>query len=479
MKCNTAYNNLTAIFLTLGVAFLNISPPMVLPAGSGAPPSLFAEFSLASCGAALTIGALLLAALLRLRRWGIDALSCILFLVWATVSLHYIHISNNYAYTNDVGSHIYRVKFMASHWLEPYGYSGWEAHHPPAYYYIAAVGLKVCNAFGVIPRLTMLRFMSWVFYVVFSMYSLRALNLSRLPKFSYHLCAMLFLLWPAGFHLASKINSESLYYALYAIAFYHILKWYEQGKKRHLMKALLWAGASITVRTGGIIILTIVAALVIIALFRRRILLRDFFTKGWIGVGIFLLLCMVINMGKVIFYHYPLANHLGDAYALQAPYDIGRYFHVNYIYTLQHPFNDWTDNQSFWDYVIKTSLYGEYIWPSPELAKLLNFLLMTIILYALLPWVSARRSNWSHMMPYALNGIIGLMYLIHFCAIGHGGPYQDARYIYPSLMCFVIFFGKSYEMQKARGEVVLTALGPLLVACFTGLSVFYFWTNYR
>ncbi len=80
---------------------------------------------------------------------------------------------------------------------------------------------------------------------------------------------------------------------------------------------------------------------------------------------------------------------------------------------------------------------------------------------------------------YALNGIIGLMYLIYFCAIGHGGAYQDARYIYPSLMCFVIFFGKSYEMQKARGEVALTALGPLLVACFTGLSVFYFWINYR
>jgi 4-amino-4-deoxy-L-arabinose transferase-like glycosyltransferase len=150
----------------------------------------------------------------------------------------------------------------------------------------------------------MLRFMSWVFYVVFSMYSLRLLHMSRLPKFSCHLCAVLFLLWPAGFHLASKINSESLYYALYAVAFYHAIKWYEQGKERHLMKAAFWAATSITVRTNGIIILTIIAALVLIALLRRRILLQDFFTRQWLGVGIFLLLCIATNMGKVIFYHY-------------------------------------------------------------------------------------------------------------------------------------------------------------------------------
>ena len=202
-------------------------------------------------------------------------------------------------------------------------------------------------------------------------------------------------------------------------------------------------------------------------------------SKKWCGVLACLILCLFVSIGNVIFNNYTIGDHFGSFAFGATTFPLSHYLDIHYYYSIQHPFNDWSLNQSFWDYLIKTAIFGEYSdWSSPHVATALVFLLMALILYTFLPWLVAKRQNWRGMLPHLLTGI-ALIYLIGFTVKGGVWPFNDVRYIFPSLVCLTIFFGKSYEIYKERGALVLLVLGPLLVVCFTTLSIFFFWNNFR
>ena len=413
-----------------------------------------------------------------LLRQKVGCFAIAIFILAAVVSLHYLNVSNNMTNTNDSFGHWGYTQFIMHNWLDPYGYKGWQHHHPPLYYYSAALFVWMSSWFG-IPSLTAVRLLSWICYLAFNVFSLLTLRRASLSGISYYASVTLLLLWPAGFHLASKISNEPMFYAFSAASFYYLVTWYQKRAQYHLMRALMIAGVAFTVRTGAITLLAVIGTIVLISFLRGRLDLRAFITKEWGMVGIFLCCCLAINMGQVIFYNVPLNDHFGVLYAGKAPFPLWHYLTLHFDYTLAHPFNDWSSNQSFWDYLCKTALFGEYVWPSPQLAVVMHFFLLLIILYALLPWLFATRVQWRGMLPYVLNLLVPLVFLIDFFIRMRSLVGQDARYIYPSLSCFVVLFGKSHAFSMQRGAFVLSWLGLILVAGFTLLSTYYFWTNVR
>ncbi|MDX2072923.1 MAG: hypothetical protein SFX19_01000 [Alphaproteobacteria bacterium] len=413
-----------------------------------------------------------------LRRQSVGMVSLCFFVLAALVSLHYIYISNDSAYTNDMPGHLARVQFITDHWLAPYEYKGWQQHHPPLYYHLAAAVYWLTDQFFVaVNPLTSLRFFSWMCYLLFNAYSLLTLRRAGFSGIIYYSSLALLLLWPAGFHVASKISPEPLYYALYAASFYHALCWYQEGRQGVLRRAVVLAGLALTVRTGAVVLCAVIAALVLIRLFQRRVYIRDFLSKYWLAVWAILALCLAINMGRIILYGYPLSEHLVSF--KRTPFPLSHYLSLHFDYTLTHPFNDFTHNQSFWDFFLKTAIFGEYRWTSPQLASALIFVAMLVVFYTALPWLFARRAEWRELLPYLLGALIPLLFLIVFSVRAPHFSTQDARFVYPSLVCFTVFFGKSQEFYQARRALALRVLGPLLAGFFTILAIIFFWCNAR
>jgi len=446
---------------------------------------LFGSNFLSSAGVLLMVFAAIGTVTYWLERRGVDRFSLAIFAVAGLVSLHYLHVSCNNAYTNDWyqmgGGHFPYADFISKHPLNPYGFHGWEEHHPPVYYYFAGAMIVFAKTIETLPVLTMVRFLSCFFTLWFSAFGLLTLRRAGLPTAIYRACAVLFLLWPAGIHLASKISNEPMYYACYAAAFYYALVWYQDNKDNQLMRALLWAGVGFTVRTNAIVVFAVIAALVLAAWCRERFDFRRLYSEEWGLVALWLAIFLIINSGRIIIHSLDpgeLAYHFGTGTSRHVP--LSNFLIFNYKNFIISPFNTWSGAQTFWDYLLKTMLYGEYRWRNPDLARLLNLMECMIVLYITLTWLMLRRGEMQgkEMFPYVAAVLLPLAFHMIFMMWKSSMNNQDARYVYPMLPCFCVLYGRALVLLDERRSVLLP-VGIGLAYSFAALSVIFFWGQVR
>jgi len=331
---------------------------------------LYGENILSSAGTLLTAAVFLAAVAHWLYQRGVDRISLALFIAAGVVSLHYIHISDNAAYTNDVQAYVAHVIFVGEHWLDPYGYVGWGDHHPPLYFYLAAAVALAGHGFAKVSLLTVLRFFSWVAYLGFNAFGLLTLQRAGLKGRGYYACAALLLLWPGGLHMASKISNEPLFYACYAAAFYYAVRWYQEGSPRMLWWAVGLAGLSLMVRGNAVILFVLIALFLGVAWYQGKAYAARLSRWQWASLALWLALCVLIDSGKWLGWgpdqpqfasimemntftddgfcrgYQAIDEYLGygDVYE----YPLSHYLSFNYSLMLKQPFNDWAvDEQEY------------------------------------------------------------------------------------------------------------------------------------
>ena len=461
-------------------AFLFIGGLTLLHAGrliaSSPLPLLHGDNLIYFIGEFSMVSAVLLTASRFLRTQGADDFCLVLFVISSIASLHYLSISSENAYTNDISGHVDYASFISGHWLHPYQYKGYQSHQAPTYYYLAGAAVWVAKTLRTISVMTALRFLSWTCYLAFNAFGLLTLRRSGITGASQYACAALLLFWPGGMHLASKISNEPCFFAAYAACFYYAVCWYQEGKERQLMMAVLLAGVALTIRTNAIILFMILAALITTAWLRRRFSLRNLLSWRWAIVGMALGACVWVLWGRIQFLS---VDGGGGGPRLQNPLPPGYFLFFSYNDFIAHPFNDWSARGGFWDFLLKTSLFGEYQWPQPFFGLTLDMLALAIALYAFLPWPAAKRQEWRGMLPFAAGVAAPLMVQIGYVLWRMTFTAQDARYVYPMLPCLVVFFGRSIDFFKARDTYLLSRLGPLLAWSFSLFSLIFFWQNAR
>lgn len=461
------------LLLHFGEVYFDVTP--------NAEPVLFGNYLLPSLGCLLMSGAAIAFAVYWLARSGVDTFSLAVFILAALVSLHYLHLSSNSTKTNDWYQHLEKAIFISQNWSKGYDFWGREYHHPPGYYYLAAVVIRIAGLLQTIPLITAVKFISWLSFLGFNAFSLLTLRcVPGLNPMAYRLCAVLLLCWPASIHLACKVSNEPLYFAFYAAAFYFMLRWYYENKPSQLVAALLLAGITLTVKSSAIFLFLLCGVFMLVAWRRGRFQLNSLSNVQCIAVANGLLALVLINCWQIISNPISagkLSRHWG--YGLPEPYPASHFMFMDVWYYLRIPFVNWSRNQSFWDYLFKTSIYGEYVWFWPNVAMVLNGLLLVMVLYTFLPWLSARRNEWRGLLPLALGLLLPVIFLIIFMAWKHAPPNQDARLIYPALVCFIAWFGRSLSLAFERGALGLMGLGIGLPISFSTLSLVFFWFQAR
>jgi len=158
----------------------------------------------------------------------------------------------------------------------------------------------------------------------------------------------------------------------------------------------------------------------------------------------------------------------------------------NYIYFdentyLTQAFTDtWHDaggRQYFWNFALKSMLFGEFSFPSSMsqwIAKILSILLLQMIIDILIGLcISARKLNEVNMMMivWFILSIGSILYFRHTYSFS---PNADFRYIFPAIIPFIYFYVTGIDFFLERNFRIFGGIGYLLAYLFIISSCFFF-----
>lgn len=405
----------------------------------------------------LGYGLILAATLWALRRLQVCRGSAGL-LLWASLPYFLFWWLNfpDLAYTNDVHGHMRYILHMRQFWWAPYAFSGWQSWQQPSYYFIAAQVMNIADSLG-LQGFHWIRFFSIPLYLGFSYFGVRTLHLA-IPRASPHRLAAecLIIFWPVCVLMATRINNDIPVYPLWAASFYFALRWYHEHQPRDLFIAIVWLAACFAFKSNAVIPGAIIGLMVLYAITCRQCRLADLIKRPIPWCIPVLMAGLFINCGRILYEIITAGSSekleqyfgppIGGSPALH------HYLHFDLGHFLAHPFSVFESEPSFWNYFLKTMLYGEFKWPLGA-ATLMNALLVATLVIALLvtaiSLVRHPAKRWwlfPHMVAVGVS-IVAVM-LQHYTK--PWAACQDFRYVLPMLVALAVLYTHGMESIERR-----------------------------
>ncbi len=347
--------------------------------------------------------------------------SCVIVILLGLL-LHILYLSYT-PYTvrtydvTEYGGHFDYIKYVATNWRLPAPNSGWETHHPPLYYISAAIIYKIANILS-IDSLIALQLLSLVYFTVFLIVGILILRMLCQKKWVLFMCTALLVSWPSGVIHAIRINNDIPYYMLSTIGVYFLLRWLAGKESKHFYLATLFVALTITTKLDGLILVGLVCLcrsaavcrkirtivsnaqqndcferpFTVSLLFHKYLVKAEYISKYTFFIIIIILACYISLFRSISVtlqdHHYNLliSNVSQVNPALTVGNSLCNYICFDMNIYVNQPFTDtWDDKggrQYFFNFFLKSMLFGEYSFSFPYaqfLAEVLSLLLLLMI----------------------------------------------------------------------------------------------------
>jgi hypothetical protein len=419
---------------------------------------------------------LLLSAILILKKLKFNIIAISIIILGITVRLILYTYTGPTQNTYDIWGHLEYVQIVAKEKRLPQTAECWSCNHPPLYYIVSAVTKNVADSYDFTLANRIMQQGQMLLSIICVVLGMALLiNLFGNRKMAY-LIALVLAVWPHFVIASPRIGNDVPFYfgALFCMLF--VQRYWRWHKNLDMLLASIGASIALAAKSTGFVILgtwVIIYILNSIKFFKissLRILFASIF---------------IITISIVLSYHRPiadfiykndvrLANATNVNSGLKIKNTVGSYFSFDMHDYLFEPYTStWTDKggrQYFWNFALKTSLFGEFsIWNSPvghTIAALLNVLVLVIFVLAL----------WGiiHVHPRELPPLLFLLSLfaslIFIRAWYSLSCMSDVRYILPVVFPLVYFSGRGIQiLQNPR----LRMLSYIAMLTFTGLSFLF------
>ncbi len=410
--------------------------------------------------------------------------------------LLYVYILNNTTFMwkkYDMPQHLDYAAYIANQLQWPSTTHGFLTYHPPLYYTLQAIVLRIGNVLGSFEVVSLMRFFNVMCFMAFLIFAAMTLRKILKNNISYYLTLVFLVLYPGGVISSVRMDSNLLFYPLYSGCIYFTLCWLDNKQKRQLGYALAMAGLSMAVRSNALLLLPIIG---LAGLYQWKSSGFSYLLsclksrKVRIGLLVLLLGCLV-NFGRPAYehmdskrnYNYIVANadYLASiARGLRINNEWKHYTSFDFEEFLSPPyFTVWSDKggrRYFWVTAIKSSLYGEFSYPNPWIAVYLNLLMLALIAYIaataavgyrLLP----KQPEWLLFLITILIPLAGLAAnrILHPIACS-----QDFRYVYPAIASFCGLVGFAIQQNLSQNRLLMAATGIVAVGLFALFSLLFF-----
>ncbi|KKT51255.1 MAG: hypothetical protein UW64_C0008G0013 [Microgenomates group bacterium GW2011_GWC1_44_37] len=381
------------------------------------------------------------------------------------------------------GGHLDYIAYVYQNHTVPPAEKGWQYHHPPLYYFLSSLPWSLSNFFPFEKIYLLLQFISVCYYTGFLFISILIFK-ELLPRGkTIILASALLCFWPSGIIHSVRIGNDTLYYLLFSVSLFFLIRWWENPSQNlNLLLSSVFASLTILTKSNGIvliILLTISAltkltnlksgvkylAIVFVTLVITFISFLPRFQSKLNDSSIDWLNSSVHLLNKDL----AVTNTANNLLFL----DINSY--------LTHPFTStWSDDsgrQSFWNFLLKSSLFGEFSFEKPISILLAHSLSLMLLVFLT---ISITNIFFGFSRAIFLNPIIVGNLLINLAALYYFrlklpfAPHADFRYIYPILVSFIFFLLPS-SFQILNNKFLRNFTFSILWA-FPIISIIFFLT---
>ena len=398
------------------------------------------------------------------------------------------------------------VRYLVDHHALPSPGDGYSFYHPPLYYTLAALQWSGLTALGVREGdlLRSLQVQSIVYDLGFSILGVATARLWLDPappeafgrgrigkKWVEGLLAALVLLWPASVVHSARIGNDDLAYLFFGGGLYLTCRWWLRGADRDLRWAAVLAALGVVTKTNealvfGVLLLSFVARLAFVERERR---MARYARRGWLPVAL-LVLASAAALGSALRdtlagtranLLVANADHTLHSAALLVGNHVGNYLWFDPAVFVSQPYaSPWDDASGrrwFWNYLVKTSLFGEFSYPLPSLAllaRLASALLLAMLAALVAGFFLRRRRDWLDELPLELVVVLSVVSLALLRVSIPRSCTGDFRYVLPLVVPCSYAYAKLIARCRERGWGSVAAVVAALGWAFVGVTTAFF-----
>jgi 4-amino-4-deoxy-L-arabinose transferase-like glycosyltransferase len=376
--------------------------------------------------------------------------------------------------TYDVLGHLQHIEFIAYQAALPPADYCHECFQPGLYYTVAAAVYSAARATRIFDPMLILQFLSLAWFWVFLVMSARIV-LAWFPRQrEAQLATALLAFWPAGFLHSARVSNDIALYAFFATCLYFVLSWWKTDNRKHLVVAAIVAGCGVLIKTTMMPLIGALAILILYRLFRERHI-GTAWSSYWPP-----LLAMIVGIAIYIAQSYLRGNmvppfqdnsplmYVGNSWKQYLVLDTSAYFRSPFVDSVRGGMG----REYFWNYVLKSSMFGDYSdWFPKPVQRVLALVMSPLLLgLVILFWIGVVRNiRQAARQSLPLLVVIAVSILSVF-VLRFYNPYSgnnDFRYIYPALSPIVILVVEGTRNIK---------IGRALCFLFSGLSAAFYLT---
>ncbi len=302
----------------------------------------------------LLLGALifLIGARLKLRRSLL-----LVFFIGLVLRVGYTSETSYGQRGHDVGGHEHYMKIVAEENRIPSSDDCWTCYHPPVYFVMSAGVWKLSNLMKCSPQ-NAVKWFDFLISLVALGFGLACLKnvLSGTPFFA---AALLWSVWPSFILASPRLGNDILFYAMHAVALWGCLKYVRTSYGKYFIVAVVASFIAYWTKSTAVITFGVLGLTALLMLFKNP---RAWSRSERVGVGLFL--AASITVACVALTHDVVGNASGNDNTVLVRNDPGNFLFFDFKTFLTQPYTDpWHDElgrQFFWNYLAKTSLFGEF-----------------------------------------------------------------------------------------------------------------------
>jgi hypothetical protein len=422
----------------------------------------------------------LFATALILRKFKFKFIAISIILLGITVRFVVYTYTGPSQYSYDTDGHLQYIKIVSEEKRIPKMNEGWSTYQQPLYYITCAAIKKIADSYDtsytnrILQQFNLLLSFGCIIFGV-----ALVLNLLGNSRFAY-LASLVSVLWPGFVLAAPRINNDCLFYfgAFFCMLFAQ--RYWRLHKNADILLASAGASIALAAKSTGFVILGI--WIIIYILNAARSLKIGSLRVLFASISIIALSILLSNYRAVfeIFEGKKVAmvGNIGSLNkGMQVKNAIGNYLYFDLQDYLLEPYTStWEDNggrQYFWNFALKTSLFGEFkVWNAQAghaLATMLN--LLVLLIFALALWGIIHVRLESFHIPPLLFTVFLFAALIYARVNNPFSCTSDFRFIFPVLFPLTYFSVRGVQILQDSRLRKISYASMFAFACLSFLFI--------
>lgn len=290
-------------------------------------------------------------------RFHLDRRLVLIFFIGLLLRVGYTSNTFYYQRGHDVGGHVHYMQIIADQNRIPASNECWTCYHPPVYFTLGAGVWKMSNLVQCSPQ----NAVKWFDFLI----SLLALGFGLaclknvLHGASLSAAALLWSVWPSFILASPRVGNDILFYAMHAVALWGCLRYLRTNYGKYFIVAVVASFVAYWTKSTAVVTFGVLGLTALFQLCKNP---RLWSRSERVAAGLFV--AAAVTVACFALTHEVVGNAGGNDNTVLIRNNPGNFLFFDLKTFLTNPYTDpWHDElgrQFFWNYLSKTSLFGEF-----------------------------------------------------------------------------------------------------------------------